>query len=266
MIDKGKHNILGVLVNAVNYETALAGIITAATAGQGFAVSALAVHGVMTGYLDSQQKHRLNCFDLILPDGQPLRWALRWLYGIDLLERVYGPNLMLQICAEAARLGLPIFLYGSTDEVISNLSSNLQRQFPTLRIAGKQGSKFRQLSVEEKQQVVRKIHESGARIVFVGLGCPRQEVWAYEFRSELSLPIVAVGGAFSVHAGAALQAPEWMQQRGLEWVFRLASEPARLWRRYLLLNPLFLVSVWSQMLGVRFNTSGREPWQEMLYG
>ena len=266
MIDKGKHNVLGVLVNAVDYETAVAGIVTAANARQGFAVSALAVHGVMTGYLDSQQKHRLNCFDLILPDGQPVRWALKWLHGIDLRDRVYGPRLMLQCCAEAARRSLPVFLYGSTDEVIANLSSNLQRQFPTLRIAGKQSSKFRRLSVAEKQQVVHKIHESGARIVFVGLGCPRQEVWAYEFRSELSLPIVAVGGAFSVHAGAALQAPGWMQRRGLEWLFRLASEPARLWRRYLFLSPLFLVCVWSQMFGARFNTSGREPPQEVLYG
>jgi N-acetylglucosaminyldiphosphoundecaprenol N-acetyl-beta-D-mannosaminyltransferase len=266
MINEGKHNILGVLVSAVDYEATVAAVVDAAAAHRGIAVSAMAVHGVMTGYLDSQHRHRLNNFDLVVPDGQPVKWALRWLAGTRLPDRVYGPKLMLNICSEASRLGLPIFLYGSTDQALVKLSANLLRKFPDLKIAGTRSSRFRRLSPNEKKELVSHINDSGARIVFVALGCPRQEVWAYEFREALRLPIIAVGGAFTVHAGLASQAPKWMQQRGLEWTFRLASEPARLWRRYLLLNPLFLISFTLQMLGLRFDTSGQEPQGELLYG
>jgi N-acetylglucosaminyldiphosphoundecaprenol N-acetyl-beta-D-mannosaminyltransferase len=266
MIDLGRHNVMGVLVNAVDYEAAVTCIVTAAFGRQKLAVSAVAVHGIMTGVLDAQQKYRLNCLDMVVPDGQPVRWALRWLHEIPLPDRVYGPRLMLAICGEAARLGLPIFLYGSTDEILAMLCNRLRQTFPSLSIVGAQSSKFRCLSAVEKDQLVREIQSSGARIVLVGLGCPRQEVWAYEFRSELSMPLVAVGAAFSFLAGTSPQAPEWMQARGFEWLFRLASEPTRLWRRYLFLNPLFLGSLLVQLAGLRFDSSGRKPRRDLLYG
>jgi len=266
MFDKGKQNILGVLVSAVDSETAVARVIAAAVERAPLAVSAMAVHGIMTGYLDSEHKHRLNSFDMILPDGQPVKWAIEWLHGIDLPNRVYGPMLMIETCAEAERLAFPIFLYGSTEEVLRKLSIRLRQKFPSLQIAGTMGSRFRRLSTQEKGDVISYIRNSGARVVFVGLGCPRQEIWAYEFRNALSLPVVTVGGAFSVHAGVSSQAPKWMQNRGLEWVFRLVAEPGRLWKRYLLLNPLFLGALGLQMLGLRFDTSGREPQVEALHG
>jgi N-acetylglucosaminyldiphosphoundecaprenol N-acetyl-beta-D-mannosaminyltransferase len=266
MIELGRHNVLGVLVNAVDYEAVVTRTVTAALRRQRLAVSAVAVHGIMTGLLDSQQKYRLNCLDMVVPDGQPVRWALKWLHKIHLPDRVYGPRLMVAICRDAARLDLPIFLYGSTEDILARLCLRLGQMFPALSIVGAQSSKFRCLSAVEKDQLVREIQNSGARVVLVGLGCPRQEVWAYEFRNQLSIPLVAVGAAFSFLAGTSPQAPEWMQARGLEWLFRLASEPTRLWKRYLFLNPLFLGSLLGQLAGLRFDSSGREPRRDLLYG
>jgi len=266
VIENGRRSVLGVLVNAVDYEAVIARVTASAVSQQSLAVSALAVHGIMTGFLDAEQRYRLNCLDLVVPDGQPVRWALKWLHNIHLPDRVYGPRLMLQVCAHATRLGLPIFLYGSTDEVLQKLCTRLQKEFSTLSIVGTRSSKFRCLSAAEKQQLAQDIRKSGARVVLVALGCPRQEVWAYEFREQISVPIIAVGAAFAFLSGKISQAPEWMQSCGLEWLFRLLSEPRRLWKRYLCLNPLFLGSVLLQMLGVRFDTSGQQPNADVLYG
>jgi exopolysaccharide biosynthesis WecB/TagA/CpsF family protein len=241
MRDSGKKNILGVWVDAVDYEAAVSRVLSAARMKNGMAVSALAVHGVMTGVLDKVHRYRLNQFDLIVPDGQPVRWALNLLHRAKLQDRVYGPTLMIEVCAKAAAESLPIYLYGSRPDVLASLRRNLTTRFPTLRIAGSQPSRFRRLSAEEKSEVVEEIRSSGAAITFVGLGCPRQEVWAYEFNRELNMPVIAVGAAFDFHAGTQSQAPAALQRRGLEWLYRLLHEPRRLWRRYLFLNPTYLV-------------------------
>src|SRR5205823_13604830 len=161
------------------------------------AVSALAVHGVMTGVLDREHRYRLNHFDLLVPDGQPVRWALNALHRARLKDRVYGPTLMLKTCERAAEEGLPIFLYGSTAEVLAELQANLLRRFPTLRVAGTMPSRFRRLSAAERDETAAAIRASGAALTFVGLGCPRQEVWAFEMREALSMPVLAVGAAFA---------------------------------------------------------------------
>ncbi len=251
MIDHGKHNVLGVQVNAVDYEAAVAQIVDAAQAQRPFAVSALAVHGVMTGVMDPEHRHRLNSLDLIVPDGQPVRWALNLLHHVGLQQRVYGPELMLRTCAAAAQQGLPIFLFGGTPELLEKLRSNLLDSYPNLQVAGMRASRFRRLNAEERDDLVREIRASGAQITFVGIGCPRQETWAYEFREALSMPILAVGAAFNFHAGVLAQAPAVLQQAGLEWAFRLAHEPLRLWRRYLLLNPMYVALLCSQKAGFR---------------
>ena len=242
MIERGKHAILGVNVHAVDYEAAVARILRAACEERPCAVSALASHGVMTGYLDPTHRRRLNGLDLVVPDGQPVRWALRWCHGIALPDRVYGPTLTLKVAEAAAAMNVPVYFYGSTDVILDGLIPNLKRWFPTLPIAGYEPSRFRKITPEEKQQVVERIKQSGARIVFVGLGCPRQEVWAYEYREALGMPILAVGAAFPFHAGLLPQAPPWMQRTGLEWLFRLIQEPRRLWRRTLL-YPRYLLRV-----------------------
>lgn len=268
MIDQGKQNILGVKVNAIDYEAAVARIIAAAQEQTGFSVSALAVHGVMTGALDDVHRYRLNHLDLVCPDGQPVRWALNLIHKANLSDRVYGPNLTLYTCAAAADAGLPIYLYGSRLEVLEAFAENLRDRYPKLQVAGMQPSKFRQTTFEEKQQIAAEIKASGAKITLVGLGCPRQEVWAYEYRELLSMPLLAVGAAFDFHAGLLPQAPKVMQNLGLEWLFRLIQEPQRLWKRYVLLNPHYVWLLSLQMLGLKpFNPqTAIAPTEELRYG
>ncbi len=268
MIRRGKRDILGVMVDVVDYESAVDQIIHAARDGRSFAATALAVHGIMTGALDQEHRFRLNQFDLVVPDGQPVRWALNLLHSTHLRDRVYGPTLMLAVCERSAANGIPIYLYGSNESVLTNLQSRLKERFPTLKIAGAQPSRFRRITADEKKEIVSDIRDSGARIVFAGLGCPRQEVWAYEFRDALSMPVVAVGAAFDFHAGTLPQAPQSLQNAGLEWAYRLVHEPRRLWRRYALLNPLYVAMVTAQGIGLkRFDGNrGTRPTHELNYG
>ncbi len=268
IIDEGKQNILGVRVDAVNYEAAVHKIITAARQRKKLSVSALAVHGVMTGVLDQTHRYRLNRLDLICPDGQPVRWALNLLHKQKLPDRVCGPILMLQICERAAQEGLPIYLYGSRSETLEALSKNLCDRFPKLIIAGSQPSRFRQVSVEEKQQIVEEIRQSGAALVFAGLGCPRQEVWVYEYSQDLSMPVMAVGAAFDFHAGRISLAPVFMQRWGLEWFYRLMQEPTRLWRRYVFLNPLYISLFILQFFKIVYfdPTNATPPEEDLRYG
>ena len=263
-----KKNVLGVGVDATNYIGAVERIVDAAQHKSPLTVSALAVHGVMTGVLDQAHRHRLNQLDLVVPDGQPVRWALNLLHHAELQDRVYGPNLMLKVCERAAAEGLPIYLYGSKAETLASLSQNLRAQFPRLIVAGMQPSRFRQLSADEKLEVAAQIKASGAAITFVGLGCPRQEVFVYEFRDVLPMPLLAVGAAFDFHAGTVSQAPEFMQRNGLEWCYRLLHEPRRLWQRYVLLNPLYVTMLVMQAIGLKqFNLRDTTPpTQELRFG
>jgi len=267
MRNAGRRSILGVLINAVDMDWAAEAVIQAAHDGRRMSISALAVHGLMTGAVDREQKFRLNQFDMLVPDGQPVRWALNWLHRAGLSQRVYGPRLTLRLCERAAAERLPVYFYGSTPDVLQSLTANLALQFPGLMIAGAEPSKFRQLSQTEKQGIARRIASSGASIVFVGLGCPRQEIFVYEFRSLLDMPVLAVGAAFPFIAGTVRQAPHWMQEAGLEWLFRLCAEPGRLWRRYLFLNPFYLFLIALQRLGLsQFSTKGERPQRELLFG
>lgn len=267
MIHAGKRAVLGVHVDVVDYEGAVEAIVEAARGKKPFSVTALAVHGLMTGVLDEEQRYRLNSFDLAVPDGQPVRWALNWLHSAGLQDRVYGPKLTLALCRRAEQEGLSVYFYGSTMEVLPRMKENLALRFPRLVIAGMTCSKFRRLTPSEKEDIAARIRESGASIVFVGLGCPRQEVWAYEFRNALSMPILSVGAAFPFIAGTLSQAPDRMQKCGLEWLFRLRTEPLRLWKRYLILNPLYLLLLLLQALRIRdFRDGGKEPVAELLLG
>lgn len=251
MINQGKYSVLGINVHAVDYEFAVATIVEAAVKRQPCSVSALAVHGVMTGLFDPVHMRRLNGLDLVVPDGQPVRGALWLLHQQKLPDRVYGPNLTLKVAQALSDRGLSVYLYGSRAEVLEDLATNLQHQFPNLIIAGKEPSKFRRLTASEREEVVQRIQASGAHCVFLGLGCPRQEVWAYEYRNHLSIPILAVGAAFDFFAGNLPQAPKVMQDYSLEWLFRLVQEPKRLWYRYLVLNPLYLWSIFLQYTGLK---------------
>jgi exopolysaccharide biosynthesis WecB/TagA/CpsF family protein len=268
MIDHGKFNLLGVNINAVDYEAAVAKIVDAAQSRNPLGVSALAVHGVMTGVMDDEHRHRLNDLELIVPDGQPVRWGLNILHRTKLKDRVYGPNLMLETCRAAEANGISIFLFGGKRELLDDLAENLLRMFPKLEIAGEMASKFRKVSTAEKQEIIEAINSSGAAITLVGLGCPRQEVWAYEYKEHLRMPVLAVGAAFNFHAGQLDQAPPFLQKLGLEWFYRLVKEPKRLWRRYVLLNPYYLSMLFLQKTGIKkFDPDQTQaPEQEIMYG
>jgi N-acetylglucosaminyldiphosphoundecaprenol N-acetyl-beta-D-mannosaminyltransferase len=249
VIDHGKRNVLGVLVDALDYAAAEKRILAAARDGRPFAASALAVHGVMTGVGDPEHRHRLNALDLVTPDGQPVRWALNWLHGTDLRDRVYGPELTRRLLNAAAKEQVPVYFYGSTSAVLAALTAKVRERFSDLRVAGAEPSKFRRLDRAELEAIAGRIRRSQARIVFVGLGCPRQEVFAYELRNALAIPVVAVGAAFDYYAGRMAEPPGWMQDRGLQWAYRLAQDPRRLWQRYLILGPSFLTRLLAQKLG-----------------
>jgi exopolysaccharide biosynthesis WecB/TagA/CpsF family protein len=250
MIAQGKRSVLGVLVDVVDYEAATAQIMEAARERRPYAVTALAVHGVMTGVQDPPHNARLNSFDLVTPDGQPVRGALNLLYRAGLTDRVYGPTLTLKVIEQAAAEGLPIYLYGSTQPTLDRLVPALERMFPALKIAGVESSKFRGSHPGEAAEIAERIKASGARIVFVGLGCPRQEVFTYAMRPLLDMPLLAVGAAFDYHAGLLKNPPEWMQKYALEWLWRLGLEPKRLWKRYILLNPNYLARLAAQKTGL----------------
>lgn len=268
MKDLGKQNVLGILIDAVDYDAAVEKIIRAAKERRSYAVSALAVHGVMTGVKDSRHCYRLNQFDLITPDGQPVRWALNALYGAGLKDRVYGPTLMLKVCAVAAAEGLPIYLYGSARTVLDRLHASLINRFPKLVIAGTEASKFRQTTAAEKAEIVQRIKGSGAAIMFIGLGCPRQEVFAYEYREAVGIPVIAVGAAFDYHAGAHHEPPLFVQRAGLHWLYRLAQEPRRLWRRYTIVSAAYVGRLALQRMGLihLYPCSAEPPQVELRYG
>jgi N-acetylglucosaminyldiphosphoundecaprenol N-acetyl-beta-D-mannosaminyltransferase len=266
--DLGKRNVLGVLVDATDNEGAVSRVLAAAREHRPLACTALAVHGVMTGVDDPVHRYRLNHFDLATPDGQPVRWALNWLYGAGLARTTHGSGLMLGVCERAAEERLPIYLYGSTQIVLDRLVLVLRRRFPSVVIVGSEPSKFRRTSTNEKQELVERIHASGASIVFIGLGCPRQEVFAYEYRDPLGIPTLAVGAAFDYLAGELREPHPLVRRAGFEWLHRLILEPRRLWKRYALLNPRFLWGLGRQLVGLSDPMAGRaeRPTEELLYG
>ncbi len=258
MIDRGKVDVIGVGVDAVDYEAAVSRIIDAAVDGRAYRVSALAVHGVMTGVDDPQHLARLNAFDLVTPDGQPVRWAMNWIHHTGLPDRVYGPDLTLAVCRAAVDRGLSVYFYGSTPETLQHLVRRLPTLVPGICIAGTSPSTFGTSSPRELDDLADTIRSSGAAICFVGLGCPRQEVFVYENADRLSMPCLAVGAAFDFHAGLAKEPPAWVQRAGLQWAQRLARSPRRLWRRYVILNPRYATRVAAQRMN-RYAAPREQP-------
>ena len=224
-----------------NYEEVIDWMEAVIAADDRAYVTAAAVNLVMSAHEDPRTRAAVLGATLAVPDGQPLVWALKAL-GNGNATRVYGPDLLARFCARAARSGTPMYLYGGrTQEALELLDSRLCERFPGLVIAGGYSPPFRELTAEEEQRVIHSIDSSGAAVVWVGTGQPKQEKWMLRMRPRLSAPmLVGVGAAFDFHAGLVPQAPAWMQRNGLEWVYRLSREPRRLWRRYARYNPLFV--------------------------
>jgi exopolysaccharide biosynthesis WecB/TagA/CpsF family protein len=253
-----KHDVLGVQVSATTCDETVSLLAQAALRGEPAVASFFAVHAVVSAAQDAALRDKVNRFQIVAPDGQPVRWALNRLYGAKLRDRVYGPELMLRLCRRAAQDGIPIYLYGgANDDVLTALRTNLLAMFPGLLIAGWESPPFRPLTAEEDAALVRRINASGARIVFIGLGCPKQDHFAAEHAGPIRAVHLCVGAAFDFHAGKTRMAPPWMQRRGLEWLYRLWREPRRLWRRYLTTNTAFVAGVARQWAASWFRGSGR---------
>jgi len=211
-------------------------------------VCALTVHGVMEADRREAVSAAYAKAGLVVPDGMPLVWAGH-LHGHPGVGRVYGPDLTLALCAAAAREGWSCYFYGGAPGVADAMAREMSRRVSTLRIAGAHTPSFGPRSPEEDAEDVRRIEDSGASIVFVALGCPKQELWMAEHRDRLSAAVLlGVGAAFDFHTGRVRQAPRWMMRTGLEWAFRLSQEPRRLWYRYLVYNPLFIIRFAWQLL------------------
>jgi exopolysaccharide biosynthesis WecB/TagA/CpsF family protein len=236
-------DVFGVQVSPTTYAEAVDTAIAAARARQSSVIACHAAHAIITASNNPELRAKVNRFDMVTPDGQPVRWALNLIHDAALPERVYGPELMLRLCEAAAREEIGIYLYGGTLTSLTRLQENLLKRFPALVISGSESPPFRPLTPEEDEAVLARINTSGAGLVFIGLGCPKQDHFAADHRDQINAVQVCVGAAFDFHAGIVPMAPAWMQKRGLEWLFRLYREPRRMWRRYLVTNTQFALKL-----------------------
>jgi N-acetylglucosaminyldiphosphoundecaprenol N-acetyl-beta-D-mannosaminyltransferase len=234
------YKILGTRVDPVSYDTAVSMICSWAQQNESHYVYVANVHMVMEAYDDTCFQSMVNASDLVTPDGMPLVWTLRRM-GATGQQRVYGPELTLRLLVAAAEQNIPVGFFGSTPETLELLMRNVHQRFPKLAIPYAASPPFRPLSTEENEEIIREINDSGIGILFVGLGCPKQERWMASHAGRVQAVMIGVGAAFDFIAGTKEQAPAWMRSNGFEWLFRLGHEPGRLWWRYLYHNPRFVV-------------------------
>ena len=239
--------ILGMRVDATSYDAATSLVLEWAAARRSRAVAVATVNNVMESYDDPSYREVMNAADLVTPDGMPLVWGLRRL-GIGAATRVYGPDLTPVVLDAAERAGIEVGFYGSSPEVLDALLARIGSAYPALKVVYATSPPFGDVGDEEDAETVRAINGSGCRILFVGLGCPKQERWIVQHRGRVDAVMLGVGAAFDFLAGTKRQAPAVMQRAGLEWLFRLGTEPRRLWRRYLRHNPRFVVLFARQLL------------------
>lgn len=250
-----RREILGLPIAMTDYEQAMDamdGMIATRTPGY---VCALATHAVSLSRDDTELREAIRASTLALPDGVPLVWAAN-LLGEHLPHRVYGPELMRRYSDRCAEQGHRVWLYGGRDQgSLVQLALNLRRMHPGLRIVGGQSPPFRALSAGEEDAIAQQIDGAKPDVLWVGIGAPKQEKWMARMRDRVEVPVMGgVGAAFDFHAGRVSQAPHWMQERGVEWIYRIAQEPRRLLPRYLFHNPRFLTALLGQL--VRERASG----------
>ncbi len=234
--------LLGIRIDAMSWEQAAGRIVRWAQSGTSKMVCLCNVHSLVSARRDPVLAYALSQSDMNAPDGAPLAWLMRR-HGWPEQQRLSGPDLMWRVLGEAARLQLPVFLLGGTAATLEQLQQSLRMAFPALQLAGSLSPPFRLLTYEDNGRIAAAIHDSGARIVLVGLGCPKQEKWMTAQQGRLRAVMLGVGAAFDYHAGVLPRAPLRWQRLGLEWLYRLVQEPLRLASRYLLTNTLFLLSL-----------------------
>ena len=246
---------LGMRVDATSYPDAVTRIVEWARNGESRTVTAGCVHVVMEAYDQRAYQDVVNSSDMVTPDGMPLVWLLR-ASGIRNASRVYGPHLTLELLEAAHRQRIPIGFYGGSPRALDGLLAVAQRRYPDAPVVYACAPPFRALEPVEERQVVEDIRSSGARSLFVGLGCPKQERWVAAHRGQIPAAMIAVGAAFDFISGVKPQAPAWMQRSGLEWLFRLLTEPRRLFGRYFRTNPRFMVLIALQLWAQRRTRPG----------
>lgn len=234
--------LLGTRIDAVSWEQAAARIVRWAALRESRLVCLCNVHTVISARHEPALRAALDSADMATPDGAPLAWLMRK-RGCAEQQRISGPDLMWRVLAEAERLQLSVFLLGSTEATLAQLKARLQSTFPQLQVAGLLAPPFRVVTAEEDAAITATIQASGAQLLMVGLGCPKQEIWMARHRQQLHAVMLGVGAAFDYHAGTLRRAPLAWQRYGLEWLYRLAMEPSRLLKRYLLTNTLFLLAL-----------------------
>ncbi len=242
--------VLGTRIDRSSYEQSARAAMDWASRQESRYLCFVPVYNVMRAREETTLQVAMNHADVVNPDGMPLVWALR-LLGIRDAVRVYGPDFTLVLLSEAERIGVPVGFYGSTAIVLANLVAVVRRRWPNLNVSYAYAPPFRPPTAAEDGSVIQEIKSSGTRLLFVGLGCPKQELWMASHKGKLNVVMLGVGAAFDFLAGAKRQAPRWMMGLGLEWLFRLATEPRRLWKRYLKENPRFIVLFALQLLGAK---------------
>jgi N-acetylglucosaminyldiphosphoundecaprenol N-acetyl-beta-D-mannosaminyltransferase len=245
-------SVIGSRVDSTSYSLATKKILDWSIRRESRYVCAANVHMLMEAYDSPEYNRIVNSADLVTPDGMPLVWMMR-LKGQRGQERVYGPTLMLHVLEAAECENVPVGFYGSSPGVINSLQIKLCDKFPNLKVVYSFSPPFRETSETEDAEIVKNINASSARILFIGLGCPKQETWMAEHRGKINAVMLGVGAAFDFHAGKKSQAPGWMQRIGLEWLYRLTTEPRRLWKRYLYNNPRFVMLAILDLLGSLFS-------------
>jgi N-acetylglucosaminyldiphosphoundecaprenol N-acetyl-beta-D-mannosaminyltransferase len=236
-------DVLGIGVSVINPEVALSEIHRWVEGRERQYVCVTGVHGVMESQRDPELLEIHNASGMTTPDGMPLVWCARYA-GAKSIERVYGPDLMLSVAAASVEKGWTHYFYGAAPGVADKLAENLATRNPGLKVAGTHSPPYRDLTDTEVEQIAAEINRLSPDILWVGLSTPKQERWMARFRPLLDTPVLmGVGAAFDIHAGNARQAPPWMQRLGLEWLFRLIQEPQRLWKRYMVNNPLFIARI-----------------------
>lgn len=245
--------VLGAFIDAATFDSSLQAVARWADARQSRYMCFCNAHAVVEMKRDAALEHAVAEADLVLPDGMPVAWMLRH-SGFPQQQRINGPDFMRQCCALAEQHGESVFFYGSLPHTLAAIKCWLAIEFPHLKVAGTISPPFRPLSPEEDEAVIKRINNSGAQVVFVGLGCPKQELWMAAHRDRIQAVMIGVGAAFDYHAGTLKRAPLWMQQHGLEWLYRLYAEPRRLWKRYLVSNTLFIFGALRQLISKRLKT------------
>lgn len=242
--------VVSLLVNVCNYKSAIEQITDLVRAGNGGYVCFSTVHMIMESYDNPEYGKKVNGANMVIPDGMPLVWMQK-LQGVKEADRVRANSIMRMLFKHAEKNNLSVGFYGGKQEVIDEIQVKAKKEFPNLEIAYACSPPFRPLTEEEDREIVAEINRTQPDILFMGLGCPKQENWMSAHKGEVRSIMLGVGASFDFYAGNVRECPEWLQKLGLEWLYRLTQEPRRLWRRYLILNPRFMWLATLQLLGLR---------------